>query len=80
MKNAWMYTLVICSILFGNGLDASGAGAESTAGNKTGTPYYGGGIHIFKFDFRNVETPFVVCCWVLLASLAKIGLYCITHS
>ncbi|XP_066910267.1 sodium/hydrogen exchanger 3-like [Clytia hemisphaerica] len=34
---------------------------------------HSGGIHIFKFDFgRNVATPFVVCCWVLLASLAKI--------
>jgi len=36
--------------------------------------HLGGGIHIFKFDFgKHVATPFVVCCWVLLASLAKIG-------
>lgn len=32
----------------------------------------GEGIVIFKFDIHHVATPFVVCCWVLLASISKI--------
>ncbi|XP_053401693.1 sodium/hydrogen exchanger 2-like isoform X2 [Mercenaria mercenaria] len=27
------------------------------------------------FDFERVELPFVICCWVLIASLAKIGFH-----
>ena len=75
MKNALIYTLLILCSTFGNGL--VGVSAESSIGNKNGTsPHGGDGIHIFKFDFgRHVATPFVVCCWVLLASIAKIGMY-----
>ncbi len=34
-----------------------------------------GGIKVAKFDFERVKTPFVVCLWILIASLAKIGRY-----
>ena len=71
MKNAWIYVLVVCIFFIGNG-KASG-GEDLTHGNKNKTANHG--IHIFKFDFgRHIATPFVVCCWVLLASIAKIGL------
>ena len=33
------------------------------------------GIEIFKVEFEHVQTPFIVCVWVLFASLAKIGMY-----
>ena len=32
------------------------------------------GIKVAKLDFNRVETPYVVCLWILLASLAKIGM------
>ena len=32
------------------------------------------GIEIFKIEFEHVQTPFIVCVWVLFASLAKIGM------
>lgn len=75
MKNALICTLLILCSTFGNGL--VGVGAETSTENKNGTlSHHGDGIHIFKFDFgRHVATPFVVCCWVLLASIAKIGMY-----
>ena len=31
------------------------------------------GIKVAKWDFKRVQTPFVVCIWILLASIAKIG-------
>jgi len=33
------------------------------------------GIRIFKVDFSTVKVPFIVCVWVLIASLAKIGFH-----
>ena len=33
------------------------------------------GIELFKIEFGHVQTPFIVCVWVLFASLAKIGMY-----
>lgn len=32
------------------------------------------GIDVAKWDFTRVQTPFVVCIWILLASVAKIGI------
>ena len=32
------------------------------------------GIVIFKADFSHVATPYVVCVWVLAASIAKLGM------
>ena len=32
------------------------------------------GIKVAKWDFKRVQTPFVVCIWILLASVAKIGM------
>lgn len=29
--------------------------------------------HVLVWNFKNVETPFVIAAWILLASLAKIG-------
>ena len=35
----------------------------------------GTGIVIFKAEFHHVAKPFVVCAWVLAASIAKISTY-----
>lgn len=45
-----------------------GSGSNETKYSKK----HGKGIHIFKFDPGPVETPIIVCVWVLVASLAKI--------
>ena len=28
---------------------------------------------VVSFNFRHVEVPYVICLWILLASIAKIG-------
>lgn len=63
----------ICCVVAAGGTTNS---HNNNSGNKTGsnaTTSHSSGIHIFKFDFKPVATPLVVCFWVLLASLAKIG-------
>ena len=34
--------------------------------------HHSDGIHIFVNKFSDLSTPFIVCCWLLLATLAKI--------
>lgn len=46
--------------------------ASSEAGeNKTETERY----KLVVFDFDRVELPFVICLWILIVALAKIGTY-----
>lgn len=32
------------------------------------------GVKVAKWDFTRVQTPFVVCIWILIGSIAKIGM------
>ena len=57
--------------------------SNNSNGHNAAGDHHGGGIHIFRAEFGHVAKPFVVCAWVLTASLAKIGelsiLYCILY-
>ena len=45
---------------------------QTTNHPTTPTPHHSDGIHIFVNKFSDLSTPFIVCCWLLLATLAKI--------
>ena len=48
-----------------------GEEVESHSVKKNETQRYA----LFKFQFHHVEIPYVICLWILLASIAKIGEY-----
>jgi hypothetical protein len=58
-------------LLLGAIASTSGANAETEtkAAVKNETLRY----PIAVFDFQRVELPYVICLWILIASLAKIG-------
>lgn len=65
-------------------LVASSASSHSSSANNSFSKYIATmkpkhdkvseGIKVAKWDFSRVQTPFVVCIWILLASIAKIGM------
>ena len=67
----WM----LCFYLFLHGTDASEGNSynnkevESHSVKKNGTQ----GYKLVSFNFEHVEMPSVICLWILLASIAKIG-------
>ena len=60
--------LIFCSFLI---LSQWGSVAGEEKKNGTHSERY----PLVVFDFERVELPYVICLWVLIASLAKIGEY-----
>lgn len=67
MKIVVIFTLLLClqPIISTDQNNETRKNGSSNAKHKDG-------IHIFKLDYESVAVPFIVCVWVLIASLAKI--------
>lgn len=66
-KRFSLLNLCLCTCIFLSQWECVTAGEGKK--NETNTERY----PLVVFDFERVELPFVICLWVLIASLAKIG-------
>lgn len=72
IKHGLWYGVLFTSaafLVFHVHVSSAGAEHESQKHGKNTSERY----RIISFDFQHVEVPYVICLWILLASVAKIG-------
>ena len=70
MAGCWWGVVVLTICVCYGVQEASGSSeVEAHSVKKNETQRY----PLFVFNFHHVEVPYVICLWILLASIAKIG-------
>lgn len=69
----WTISCFILVCVFPFGTEGLNSGSESSVNGSSSSLRY----QLAVFDFERVELPYVICLWILIVSLAKIGKYVI---
>lgn len=67
LKRFSLLEICLCTCIFLSQWDS--VTAEDGKKNESSPDRY----PLVVFDFERVELPFVICCWILIACLSKIG-------